>query len=715
VLSFRLLAPGLRRQWAQPVRLALVLAGVALGSALTTSIVLINRATLESFRRSVEDLAGETDLSVTSLSDESFSEDVLDQVLKVEGVRSAVPLVLNKASVSFNGRPQRAMTLIGIDLLNDSSVRDKTAQGTRMVADPLGFMASPDSVALTRAFASQNQIKLQDEIRIVTPLGTRVFKVRALVEDTGPGKSFGGALVIMDVEAARAAFAKQAKTDQLNIAVEDKEHIKAVVERLHARLGENFSIDPPSSQVQSLRDLVAPFQKLLLYLGLLASCMAFFLISNTAQTSIAERRREIGILRALGMEKPQVLAMLLSEYSLLGFVGSALGSYGAWALVLLSADTIQQSLTSQARTPIELKGSLMSASVPALITCLGTLVTALAVLIPVFKIAQASPTEAIALEAGDAQRPGKPWRLAVGSLLLLPLALPHLPIQWMPAPLLGAVLCAPACALLLLKVFRPVANRLRSPLLKLAWSYTIENPKRGEKTIRGIVVGLLLVFVIASIKGGFMEGLSGMFLNTSRPDFYVTSNGSFNTPETLQPIDDGLQAELESVAGVRGVYGKRIVSVQYGDKKVKLNALDEVPPETFEIPYSYFEVVDRPVAEAGRELYHGRTPSVFVSESFVSLFGKKTGDTIELRIHEKRVPFGIAGVVRDFTAGGGRIYMSRALYKTLWGDPLVTGIAFVLKKDAKLETVKAEVENRFGKSHGLIVTVDRGNKKWKPC
>jgi ABC-type antimicrobial peptide transport system permease subunit len=352
------------------------------------------------------------------------------------------------------------------------------------------------------------------------------------------------------------------------------------------------------------------------------------------------------------------------------------------------------------------------------VTILGMLTTVVAVFYPVWKLSRVSPAEAIgaqkSLQSGTA-RAGR-WRpvlFSISALLLLPVFPPFYGYHRLLnlAPIVGAIVLAPMLAAALLKYSRRAARLFPLAILQLAWGYAVDKPGRIESTIRGVVVGMLLIFVIASIQDGFMQALSSMFINSSRPDFYVSSNGDFISPMTLQPIDDRLQLELAKVAGVAGVFGQRIVNVQYESHKIKMSAFDEVPPSTLATPYSYFEVVDRPTALAGHEMYHSAAPSVMVSESFQSLYGKKTGDAISLRVLNRSIEFRIVGIVRDFTAGGGRIYIARNLYKSLWHDPLVTGIAIVLEKSALLGAVKAAIEERFGRSHGLVVTIDRGIKK----
>lgn len=712
-----LLTPGLRAQFSNKLRFFLVLLGVVLGSALCAFVLLINDMTIASLRQGVHDLAGETDLIVTTPGGDGFPETALETVQKVPGVASAVPVLQKKVFVILPNGEKQALDLLGIDLLNDSSVRARDEGRARLLRDPLAFMARPNSVALTSIFAARHGLKPEDPIEILTAFGAKPFVVRALIDVESVGKALGGSLIVMDIEAAKTVFGKDGKIDLINISVTDRSRVKEELAAVQSALGDGFSVAPPSSQVQSLRETIEPFQKMLSFLGLLAFGMAFFLIMNTARLSIAERRSEIGILRAIGAGRGLIFFALIAEYVVIGAVGSTGGAVLGWIAARLSMANVESSLASQTLTSFELQDEAMSLATPVLVAIAGTATTVAAVLGAVWKSATISPVDVIAqnkleqIESGTVGR-GRFAVLLIGTMAMIPLLFDFSGWKILHAgPLIGAVLLGPPLTVLVLRLSRWAGRDLRFPLLQLAWSYAVANRIRVEKSVRGLIVGLLLIFVVASVQNAFMDALANVFIRTARPDFYVSSGGDFMSPMTLQPLDDALQKDIAARPGISGVYGQRMITLKYESRQITMSAFDEVPPDTLTVPYSYFDVVDRPVAEAGHDLYHGEGRPILISESFASLFGKKTGDSISLSVLDRNLDFHVVGVVRDFSAGGGRLYLSRDRYKELWKDALVTGIAVVLAKGAELADVRADVEAHFAKSHGLSVTVDRGIKQ----
>ena len=90
--------------------------------------------------------------------------------------------------------------------------------------------------------------------------------------------------------------------------------------------------------------MVGAFQLNLAVLSWVGLLVGMFLVYNTMSFSVAQRRREIGIYRALGMTERRVAALFLLEAGFFGFIGGVLGAVaGLWlarGLVMLVSRTI---------------------------------------------------------------------------------------------------------------------------------------------------------------------------------------------------------------------------------------------------------------------------------------------------------------------------------------------------------------------------------------
>jgi putative ABC transport system permease protein len=188
-------------------------------------------------------------------------------------------------------------------------------------------------------------------------------------------------------------------------------------------------------------------------------------------------------------------------------------------------------------------------------------------------------------------------------------------------------------------------------------------------------------------------------------DLIVSSTGRVVSYEA-QPLHESLGKELEMIPGVRkgpqrGAYGIRFIHTVYENQQIAIKANDE--PDAY-LNYSTLDVVDRPVAEAGYELYRSQDPVLMVSENFVLHFNKKTGDRLNLETPSGLVTFRIVGVMRDFASDVGVFYLNRDTYKRLWNDPLVNGFGLQLKAGADPEKVRQEINRKLGQSKSLMVT-----------
>ena len=77
---------------------------------------------------------------------------------------------------------QGNILILGVDMAGDRSMRDYRLQGDdEVVADPLVFLAQPDSLIVSGDFASRNNLTEDDSISLVTALGTRTFTVRGIM------------------------------------------------------------------------------------------------------------------------------------------------------------------------------------------------------------------------------------------------------------------------------------------------------------------------------------------------------------------------------------------------------------------------------------------------------------------------------------------------------------------------------------------------------
>ena len=419
--AFRFLS--LRHLTSKPSRYLLTALGVACGVALYLAVALINRATLNSFRETVESLTGKAQLTVLG-PESGFEEGLSEELRDVEGVKSAVPMVETRAWFTGGDGQQRSLAILGIDLLQESAVRSYESRGQDVIDDPLVFLNNPDSVVLTTRFAAEHGLKLDSRFKLSTAFGAREFVVRGLLEPEGPAKAYGGALAIMDIDGARYSFGKEGKVDRIDIVVDKGADLDAVTRRLQERLGPAYRVERPDAQAKSLGKMVESYQALLGFFSLLALLVGIFLVANAVSVAVAERRREIGTLRALGATRLSIVAVFLGEALALGLVGAAAGIALGRALAGGLVASVARSMSVQFVTPIQVSDVRLDAAQAGAGIAVGALAALLAALVPAIRTVQVHPLEALRPpvfdDQDDAGRLSRLSRLAgVGMLVAL--------------------------------------------------------------------------------------------------------------------------------------------------------------------------------------------------------------------------------------------------------------------------------------------------------
>ena len=289
---------------------------------------------------------------------------------------------------------------------------------------PIGFTEGrppkgEGEIALDAATADKEDFKLGDEVTVATSAPKRAFKLVGLAT-IGQSTGLGGAtFVVFDLPTAQKLFDKQGKVDFAFVAGRDGV-TQTELQRSVA------SLLPPTAQVRTaaqeadklgddIREGLSFLTTGLLAFAFIAVLVGAFLIFNTFSITVAQRSRELALLRTLGATRRQVLNSVLLEALTIGLIGSVVGivaglgfAKGINALFkALGIDLPTTSLVLESRT---------------IIVCLlvGTLVTLAGALAPALRATRVAPVEA--LREATAPTHGRwarltPW-LAGGLVLL---------------------------------------------------------------------------------------------------------------------------------------------------------------------------------------------------------------------------------------------------------------------------------------------------------
>src|SRR3989441_195696 len=392
----------------QGARATLTAAGVACGVPLVVAIRVINASTLASFTDAIEDLAGTAALQVRGPG--PFPETVAEQLRAIPGVDHAVPIV---TTTFFGAEPPiagEALSVFAADVTDGHAIRTLhlVKAGEHVVDDPLGFLVDPRSVIVTDTLAARLGVTRGASLPLRTPHGIETFTVRGVLPPGGVGRAFGGNLILMDVVGAQLVLGEDGLIDQVDVTLEPGVRVEDVERRLRAALPAGLEAIRPARRGEQIERYLASFQTLLSGLSGLALLAAIFVVGSAIATSVAARRRELGILRCAGAERRQVAALVLGEALATGIVGAAAGVPLGIVLARLLLRTVTEStelIFSMTVLPARLELS-PSALAGGVATGIGAAV--LAAWLPARDAALVSPL--VAVRTAAEANPMRRWR-----------------------------------------------------------------------------------------------------------------------------------------------------------------------------------------------------------------------------------------------------------------------------------------------------------------
>jgi putative ABC transport system permease protein len=150
--------------------------------------------------------------------------------------------------------------------------------------------------------------------------------------------------VVFNLEAGNELFQKSGRYDSLFVAAESTDHVTEVEKEIRDIYGSDIGITTSQAILQSIGEFTAGFGTAISSIALVALLVGSVGIVTTMYTSVTERTREIGVMKAIGARDRNVLALFLTESALIGIIGASiglvvgvLGGYGVLSLFALNS------------------------------------------------------------------------------------------------------------------------------------------------------------------------------------------------------------------------------------------------------------------------------------------------------------------------------------------------------------------------------------------
>jgi len=592
---------------------------------------------------------------------EPVPQAVLDQVRHVDGVREAIGTwyaqgitVLDKKGKPYtkNGPPTQGASIDPTSSQEDYEiVRGKAPVGGEQVA-------LDSDTASTLGFA------LGDTVTIDFKGPTHRFELVGIVRLGNRDNLAGATLAALDPPTAQRLLGTPGTWLQLRVAAVPGVEVGQLVSRIGAVLPPGFeAVSQQQASDQASKDVkegLGFFSTFLLAFGGISLFVGAFLIFNTFSMLIAQRTRELALLRALGASRAQVTRSVLVESLVVGvfasLVGFALGlGVAAGLRALLGAVGAQ---LPDGPTVVALRTFIVSMLVGIVITCV-------AALVPARRAARIAPVQAMR-ESGPAEDRSLVRRTALGSLILS-LGVVALLFGLGDGELrlvgLGAALSFLGVAVLSPLVARPVVGAVGLVFARwgvpsrLGRGNAMRSPRRTSSTAAALMIGVGLVAMVST---------TGESLKKSAVKLVATSLGADYVLHTQQydGFDPAVGVALEGRPGLAAVAPFRASDVKVDGKREFLQGVD---------PTLLTQVLTLDVQHGSfAQMAQGR---LAVSDKIAKQKGLQVGETVSL----------------TWAKTGAQKLVVGAIYKTnnFAGDYLVSQETFDANVTKPLDTVVA--------------------------
>jgi putative ABC transport system permease protein len=679
------------------LRSLLTLAGIALGVAVLVAMYEANQSVLAGLRQTIAQIAGAAELQV-SAGDTGIPEELLDRVRSVAEVGSASPVV--EAVVGTGRSGWGNLLVLGVDMTADRGIREYDFGGSEL-DDPLVFLAQPDSIMLGSDFASRNGLAMGSRLVLETVEGARPFTVRGLLRPAGLAQAFGGSLAVMDIYAAQRVFGKERKFDRIDITARRGVAVDDCRRALATALGPGFHVDAPSERRRYFEQVLVNYRRSAGFASIFALIVGLFLIQNTLVVAVAQRRGEIGILRALGATRSQIRTLFLLEGGCIGLAGSLVGALLGTGLSGLAARYVEKSLEglygvvgqpARGVEPLILAGAIAA----------GVAWSVLAAVFPATAAARADPVRALQkgrYEIVELEERRTRRLLACAAISMAALLLAGRLENWF---LVSYVLAAFALILLtpelcsaVVHMLRPLLQRIRPVEGALAADSLLQAPRRTASVAAALMLSVAMVIGLGGIAEASYQSILDWVTGTLDADFLVAP--SENLKDLTLRFPSAMERDLAAIEGLAVVQPVRAARVSVRNSQPILFAVDIVRLS----PQARRRAIPVNTERIHQLAAQGR--GVIVSDNFAARERVRVGDSLDLPAPDGALRLPVLGIYKDFTDPQGTIVIDRSLYRSRWHDDTVNLFRLYLAPGASAEAVRAQVVARAGANRRLFV------------
>ncbi|MFD9611487.1 ABC transporter permease [Streptomyces sp. NPDC059083] len=624
----------LRNVLAHKARLLMTVLAVMLGVAFVSGTLVFTDTLGQAFRNQSAKSYDDVAVSVTMYPNPEearktpgLSREVVDKVAKLDGVASVTPRV-----DGFAGVPDKNGKLIGSGWSNKGT---NFAPGKDGKDRAYSFVAGDgphraDQIALDRDTADKGGYKVGDPVRVATNGPVKEYTLAGVFTTEDGAVNAGGSLVVFDDAVAQKLYLKPGFYRDLTVtaapgASDGKlldEVLKVVPKSATGQTGKALA----DQQAKDIEAGLGALNQVLLGFAGIALFVGVFLISNTFTMLVAQRTKELALMRAVGASRKQITRSVLAEAGLVGLVASAVG----YALGIGLAVGLRSAMSAfDMKVPA---GDLVLGVTPAVSAFgVGVLITMLAAWLPGRRAAKIPPVAAMSSVHATASTKSLVLRNSIGAaftalgVVLIVLGAGQggddgrmLIAGGAFLTLIGVIVLIPMLSRPVIALIRPLFVGLFGVSGKLAGLNAVRNPRRTGATASALAIGLTLVTGLSVLGATVGSALDKVTTDQIKADYMVSmASGNGLSPEAL--------TALEKAPGVTALSPQQAGAFQL---KGDYTSVSGVTPGAIE------KVLKLDVLKGSLSSLGGNT--IAVDDDVATKRGLKVGDSVPVEYLDKQ-------------------------------------------------------------------------------
>ncbi|MDO0933746.1 FtsX-like permease family protein [Streptomyces sp. DG2A-72] len=637
----------LRNVLAHKARLLMTVLAVMLGVAFVSGTLVFADTLSNAFRNQSAKSYDDVAVSITSYAstddakeEPGLSRKTLDKVSAVDGVAAVSGRVDGFAGVADpDGK------LIGVGWSNKGSnfAPGKDGKDPAYTFTDGSGPVKDSQIALDKESAAKGEYQVGDRVRVATNGPVKEFTLSGVFTTEDGAVNAGGSLVLFDTAVAQKQYLKPGYFESATVTAApgatDAKILDAVKPLLpdtaEAKTGKALADEQAKEIEQGLGNL----KQVLLGFAGIALFVGIFLISNTFTMLVAQRTKEIALMRAVGASRKQITRSVLAEAAVVGLVASLIG----FALGVGLAVGLRSGM---AAFGMKIPDGPLILSVTPVIAAIGVgvLITMFAAWLPGRRAAKIPPVAAMnsvhavattkslvlrnsigtaitglgaaAIVAG-ASTGGDDGRMYIGAGAFF--------------ALIGVIILIPLLSRPVIALVRPLLVGPFGVSGKLAGQNAVRNPRRTGATASALAIGLTLVTGLSVLGATVGTAIDKMTTDNIKADYMVSmANGG--------DLDQSALTALEKAKGVTAVSPQQDVGLQVGGGDYV--SASAVTPGAIQHVLNV-DVVSGDIGSLAKG-------QIAVAEKTAKSRGWKTGDSVNVAFtDEKKATLTVGAVYKD--------------------------------------------------------------------